>query len=386
MRRTLVAMALVAGVVGLAACDTSDGFWNYHPLEVQGTFEPLVGDFAGDGASDVFWYAPGPAADSLWIGRRGARGASTFRRMGQRVSGDYRTVVGDFAGDGHEDILWYAPGPRADSLWVSRGDGTFAARSVSITGYFDDAVRLRDYQGGKDDILWHTRVTDRPEYRWRLDDAGSGTYVSDRLELTDFASPTVGDWDGDGYEDVLWSNPNDRTKTYWLLPPDGSVVERELVLNGASQPTVVYDLPRDGILWWHDGAGAEKYTRPDASATFASVPVRTVDGTGRVTTFPVGAAIISGPQVYDGLFVGTESGGEFYGLASEGHEKGSQLPVVGDFDGDGWSDVLWYAPGDAADELWYIEPPAGDGSGAARALQGNPHGRPSAEAAAADPG
>lgn len=384
IRRVLVAGAALVAGVGFSACETSDGFWNYHPLEVKGTFEPLVGDFAGDGASDIFWYAVGPTGDALWIGREGARGASAFRKVSQSITGDYRPVVGDFAGDDRDDILWYAPGTRGDALWVSQGDGRFSARSLVISGYFEDVVRLRDYHEGKDDILWHSRYTSRDEYRWRMDDAGSGSYISDRLTLTDYASPTVGDWDGDGYEDVFFSKPNDRTKQYWLLPADGTVIERELVVNGTSQPTVIYDVPRDGILWWADGTGQEKYTRPDASGTFASVPVRTVDGSGRVSTFPIGAAIVSGPQVYDALFIGTETEGEFYELASEGHEKGSQLPLVGDFDGDGGYDVVWYAAGSAADEIWYLEPPAGDA--AARALRANPHLRPSPEAATAPPG
>ena len=36
---------------------------------VTGTYKPFVGDFDGNGRDDVFWYAPGAAADSIWYGR-----------------------------------------------------------------------------------------------------------------------------------------------------------------------------------------------------------------------------------------------------------------------------------------------------------------------------
>ena len=36
------------------------------PPTVTGTYTPIAGDFDGDGATDIYWYAPGPATDRLW--------------------------------------------------------------------------------------------------------------------------------------------------------------------------------------------------------------------------------------------------------------------------------------------------------------------------------
>lgn len=364
-------VALVVGAVALSACDSSDGYWNYRSLEVKGTFAPFVGDFAGDAAADVFWYAPGTGADALWIGRKGVRGAAAFTKVPLSISGRYRPIVGDFAGDPHEDVLWYAAGPGSDALWVSDGKGSFASRPLTVGGSFEDVLRLQDYQGGKDDLLWHSRDRTKPDYRWRMDDAGTGTYVADSLFVNlSEAIPVIGDWNGDGYEDVFWYGPGTWQDESWLLLPDGSITERSEKVAGYYEPVVVYAVPRDGILWWGQSSRSEAYWRPDESATFRSIPVRTVDGTGRVTTFPIGAAVVSGSRVYDGLFIGTETEGEFYDLASKGHEKDDELPLVGDYDGDGWSDLIWYAAGTAPDEIWYIEPPAG---AAPSALVANPH-------------
>ena len=41
-------------------------------MNVTGTYEPLLGDFNGDGENDIFWYGPGAANDALWYGKASA--------------------------------------------------------------------------------------------------------------------------------------------------------------------------------------------------------------------------------------------------------------------------------------------------------------------------
>ena len=47
-------------------------------MSVTRTYQPLIGDFNGDGRSDIFWYGRGAAVDRLWRGR--ADGSFTGRR------------------------------------------------------------------------------------------------------------------------------------------------------------------------------------------------------------------------------------------------------------------------------------------------------------------
>src|SRR3546814_4516621 len=74
------------------------------PLVIDGLFDPVAGDYDGNGATNVLWYAPGPAADRLWSFVPGGSHASTEAR----VNGTYAPVAGDFDGNGLDDILWYA--------------------------------------------------------------------------------------------------------------------------------------------------------------------------------------------------------------------------------------------------------------------------------------
>ncbi|QNH58658.1 MAG: hypothetical protein H2674_04870 [Limnospira indica BM01] len=37
------------------------------PITINGTYEGIIGDFNGDGISDVLWYVPGPGQDYIWF-------------------------------------------------------------------------------------------------------------------------------------------------------------------------------------------------------------------------------------------------------------------------------------------------------------------------------
>jgi hypothetical protein len=376
MKRTMVAVsvvaALVAGVLGgVRPAAAAPSLWIYKSLSIGGSYQPLVGDFGGDAADDVFWYGPGTAADSLWFAKTGQRGSGAFTKVSQRVNGTFKPVVGDFAGDEHDDVFWYAPGPAADFLWVNDGTGHFTSSARPVGGYFT-AHRLINYQpGGKDDIFWYDKYSDHPEYLWRTAEDSSGAISTDRFDTPPLATPVVGDWNGDGYEDVFLYGSGTLVDQKLVLLPDGTRQATRVNVGGVYSPVVVYDVPNDGILWWGQGAKPEAYWR-SSGRSFVSTPVRTVDGVGRLATLPTGAAIVSGTDVYDALFVGTDEKGEFYELADEAHEKGNEQPVVGDFDNDGGSDVIWFGPGSAKDELWYLNLDAAGDAAVAKGLRVDP--------------
>ncbi len=364
---TLALLALVVGVLPpLRADAASDGYWDYRPLSVNGSYRPLVGAFGGDKTSDILWYGPGTRPDSLWLGRVGQRGSAGFVKRSLTIGGAYLPVVGDFAGEGHDDILWYTPGNGGDYLWTNTGDGHFTSTPLPMGGSFHP-YRLVDYTSGKDDIFWYdvSTLAYSTNKLWHFDDAGSGAVESSDPTGASKGRPVVGDWDGNGYEDVFIHIPGVQSDEALFADVNGLTSSRSYTVNGSYEPTVVYDVPRDGILFWADGAAAEAYWRGTSAKTFTNVKVPAVDGIGTATTWPLGAAIVSGSQVYDGMFIGTATTGTWYDLAPKGHEKGNEQLLVGDWDGNDTSDLLWYATGTNADELWYLEPSSA-GAAAAR--------------------
>ncbi|MCU1370883.1 MAG: hypothetical protein JWO77_2077 [Ilumatobacteraceae bacterium] len=380
-------MAVTAGLLATAAPAgaVSDGYWDYRSLSVSGTYQPLVGSFGGDGADDIFWYAPGTTADSLWLGQAASRGASAFTRKPMAVSGSFKPTVGDFAGSDLDDIFWYAPGAGKDYLWINKGDGTFTSKAYTMGGNFT-LHRMLDYRADhKDDLFVHCVNCSATSYEWHFSDSGSGNYTSRQMGGIGGKRPVIGDWNGDGIEDLFLHGPgNQNPDLRWSMTDDGTWEQKVYSISGTYEPVVVYQVPNDAILFWGGERGPEAYWWSDGT-NFANKAVRSVTGSGRVTPFPLGAAVVSGPYVYDALFIGTESAGEFYDLAQTGHEKANEVPIIGDFNDDGWYDIVWYKAGPGTDEVWYLEPQTADRA-ALRGLQVGPRrdAEPSAEAATLD--
>lgn len=98
-------------------------------LPVAGYYKPLVGDFNGDGKSDIFWYQPGTNPDPIWLFQT----ASTYTSLMTEVDGDYAPIVGDFNSDSCDDIVWYSAVTDQLLIWRSDCDGTFTAQtSLSV--------------------------------------------------------------------------------------------------------------------------------------------------------------------------------------------------------------------------------------------------------------
>jgi hypothetical protein len=136
---------------------------------------PLLGDFNGDGKTDVLWCdAPSPSNTSFagnscteaifWL----SKGDGTFATASNLMSpaAGWIPSLGDFNGDGKTDVMWCdAPAPSNTSFagsscteaiyWLSKGDGTFAAESDLPSPAAGWIPSLGDFNGdGKIDVLW----------------------------------------------------------------------------------------------------------------------------------------------------------------------------------------------------------------------------------------
>ena len=366
-RIALVAALVVALLAGLAPttaqAEVADG-WDYRALSLGGTYKPLVGQFGGDAATDILWYAPGTGADSLWIGTVGVRGSAGFTKVPLTINKTYTPIVGDFFGDDYDDIIWYNPGTGPDAAWEATDTpGYFTNRALTINGVFRPTV-LHDYTGvnRKDDILWYAPGSAK-DYLWHMNEAGTGTYNTVNLSISGTFQMVVGDWNADRLEDLVLYAPGTAPDYRWASKADGTFATSALSVNGTFKPVTIYQNNGDGILWWADGAGREAYWVRTGS-TFASRPVPAVSVRATVHSAGLQGAIVTVPDDLDGYFFGDANAGDWYQLAGASHDKGAgQVPLVADFDGDDYIDVVWYGAGTVKDELWYTAPGAAKGSG-----------------------
>ncbi len=102
-------------------------------MHVDGVYRPLVGDFDGNGTSDIFWYRSG-GASSIWL----FDATANFQIIDVDVFGDYAPIVGRFNADGCDDILWFDAVNDRVFKWASRCNGTFddqGARDTPANAY-----------------------------------------------------------------------------------------------------------------------------------------------------------------------------------------------------------------------------------------------------------
>jgi hypothetical protein len=277
---------------------------------VPGAARSAVGDFDGDGRADVLGHVPGSGTDHVSYGTPGW----TVSNRNHSVSGSYVPLTGNFLGgvDSPDDILWYAPGSAADYLWRGTNSRSFLSSGVSISGAYFPIVG--DFDGdGWDDVFWYAPGP-RGDYVWY---GGASGFTSRSRPVNGYYRVGAGDVNGDGRDDVVFHGPNSATDYLWRgTATKGSFSSAPLSMGGDYTIRVgdVDGNGADDLLLYQAGGRADAIWRGGSGVTGAGP-------TGGFSPRPVTV-------------------------------NGSYAPVVGDVDGDGFDDILWYAAGGAPDFLW----------------------------------
>lgn len=347
----------------------------------------FIGNFNGGSQDDILFYNPGD--DNWFLGSHGSDRlrwsfAGNTTGFGRGHLGVQRTFVGDFNGDRRDDILFYNPGD--DNWWLgSYGNGKLNWTFVSnTTGFGRGHLRTQlafkgDFNSGaRDDILFYNPGDDN----WWL-----GSYENGRLNWT-FAGNTtgfgrghlrnqlvfIGDFNGGARDDVLFYHPGD--DNWWLGSHNGSSVLWSFAGNTTgfgrghlrNQRTFVGDFNgggRDDILFYNPGddnwwLGSHRNSR----LRWAFAGNTTGFGRGHLSTqLPFVGNFNGGWDDVlfynpgdDNWWLGSHRSGRLrwaFGGNTTGFGRGhlrNQTVFIGDFDGGGRDDVLFYNPGD--DNWW----------------------------------
>ena len=178
-----------------------------------------TGDFNGDGRDDILW-RHNDGTVSNWLGTAAGgftpndANAARFAPTSWHVAG-----TGDFNGDGRDDVLWRNDNGQL-SNWLGQANGGFQLNDAVALTMVDPAWKIAgtgDFNGdGRDDILW--RHTDGTLSNW-LGQANGGFVNNGGVSGTNvplaWSVVAIGDYNGDGRDDILWRH-TDGTLSNWL--------------------------------------------------------------------------------------------------------------------------------------------------------------------------
>ncbi len=282
-------------------------------------------DFNGDGRSDVLWrQAGGALAD--WSMSGSAISAAYVTANGAIVAPDASwsvAAITDFNGDHRADVLWRnASGLLAD--WFMNGSAISGSGYLNVNGtpvMPDPSWNISgigDLNGdGISDLLW--RDSHGSTAVWIMNGSsiiGSGSLnVNGTVVAPDPSWSVVGmgDFNGDKYSDLIWRNSVTGELAEWQLHSSDIVGSADLNASGVA-------------------------VRPDASWTIAGVGDFNNDGDADLlwqnANGNVSEWLMHGSTVIDSRAI-------TYGGVPVVMGAGWKAVEIGDFNGDGNSDILW---------------------------------------------
>jgi len=321
-----------------------------------------VQDFNGDSKPDILFRNAVSGDLVVWhmIGSVVNMNSNVY--VNPQNAGDlaWQAVGGaDFNSDGKPDILWRNTTTGLNSVWFM--DGTILTGSAVLDSVPDlgwQIVGGADFNSdGKPDILWRNTTTGLNAV-WFMDGAiHTGSDFSTSVPDLNWNIVGVGDFNNDVKSDILWRNTSTGENYVWYM--DGVTQTDGVALDSVSdldqQIVGVGDFNSDGqidilfqhkvsgdlIAWFMNGIVRTGYAclKPNnpGSPGWKARAVQDFNGDGKPDI--LFQNVTSGDLVVRHMIGVGDSGIFDYGDASYTFGTSGDLPVTGDWNGDGKTEI-----------------------------------------------
>ncbi len=240
-------------------------FWTTIPTSwsVIGT-----GDFNGDGRADLLWRNPTTGEITNWIGQANGSFVGNDANFYTTIPTSWQVVgTGDFNGDGRDDLLWRNGSTGQITDWLAQANGSFVGNDANALGTIGTSWQVAgtgDFNGdGRSDILWRDNTGAVTNSLGQ----SNGGFASNAANFwttipTSWQIAGTGDFNGDGRADILWRNPTTGEITNWLGQANGSFVGNDAnfytTIPTSWQVEGIGDFNGDGrddLLWRNGSTG-----------------------------------------------------------------------------------------------------------------------------------
>ena len=227
-----------------------------------------TGDFNGDGRMDIFWVSP---QRDLWLVTGTGSGFNDGRYIATYPQGWKIVSSGDVNADGTDDLIWHNATISQYGYWLMSTAGTVQHVYSAAAGPGYRLVTTGDFNGdGRLDMVWTSNLD-------LVLLAGNGTTFTDS-KIGNYPDAgrvfAAGDVNGDGNDDLLLRNTTLNTWGYWLMSGSKILSSRGFSAAPAYYPVSVGDFNGDGmidVMWSSSSSDLQLLSSDGAAFSHATV-------------------------------------------------------------------------------------------------------------------
>ena len=351
-------------------------------------------DFNGDGLTDAMTWNRSTGANIWFINN----GSLSFARHTSLIPpndikgflpGTVRLHLGDWNGDGLTDIMWHDDANGGNRWFINGGALSFSKspNSVSSSLFFDylkSRLTVGDWNG--DGVSDFMLLEERGQNRWFTNDGNLVfSHADDRIPPVRIPATLItgnqvlhpselffGDWNGDGVTDAMWRWKQVTNNNRWFIN-DGSLNFTEVanpIADSAMRYHELYhaDFNQDGItdlLAYSASSGNNIWYINDGALGFSRIPDPITPSGIKNSVVHIGDWNADG--IGDVMFHDTASGANQWfindGNIAFDYYNNPILPskidgvgalTFGDWSGAGFSEPMWRNPTNGAN-LWFYD-------------------------------